>query len=80
MTRLAKLYARAVANPRGLSFREYEGLLIAFGFVHARTVGSHRHYVRPDILTVLPSGKEAKAYQVRRLLELVDQFGLSTDA
>lgn len=80
MTRIAKLYSRSLQNPRGLSFREFERLLSAFGFVHARTVGSHRHYTHPrvpEILTVLPGGKDAKAYQVRRLLEMVDQFGLS---
>lgn len=82
MSRIAKLYASATANPRGLSFREFERLLAAFGFVCERVVGSHRHYVHarvPDILTVLPNGKEVKAYQVRRLLELVDQFGLSIE-
>lgn len=82
MTRIAELYSRSVANPRGLSFREFEQLLTAFGFVHRRTVGSHRHYRHaavPDILTVLPEGKEAKGYQVRRLLDIVEQFGLTLD-
>lgn len=82
MTRIAKLLTRARANPRGLSFREFERLLSAFGFVLDRTVGSHRHYVHekvPDILTVLPVGKEVKPYLVRRLLAMVDEFGLDFD-
>ncbi|MFD1610706.1 type II toxin-antitoxin system HicA family toxin [Sphingomonas tabacisoli] len=82
MTRLAKLYSRARANPRGLSFREFERLLAAFGFANERTVGSHRHYVHPDvpdILTVLPHGKEVKPYLVRRLLAMVDEYGLGFD-
>ena len=80
MTRIAKLYTRAAANPAGLSFREFERLLAAFGFIHARTVGSYRNYVHAtvaEILTILPAGKDAKAYQVRRLLDLVDRYALS---
>jgi predicted RNA binding protein YcfA (HicA-like mRNA interferase family) len=47
--------------------------------VHKRTVGSHRHYRHPQvpsILTVNP-GKDAKRYQVRELLAIVDEYGLS---
>lgn len=80
MTRISKLYATATTNPGGLSFREFERLLDAFGFVHRRTTGSHRHYTHhavPVILTVLPDGKDVKRYQVRRLLDIVDQYGLS---
>lgn len=82
MTRIAKLYSRALSNPRGLSFREFERLLEAFGFVHRRTVGSHRHYVHPDvadILTVLPEGKDAKGYQVKRFLDMIEENSLSID-
>jgi predicted RNA binding protein YcfA (HicA-like mRNA interferase family) len=82
MTRIAKLYARARANARGLSYREFERLLTSVGFIHARTVGSHRHYVHekvPDILTVLPDGKEVKPYLVRRFLAMVDEYGLGFD-
>ena len=83
MTQIAKLYAYALANPRGLSFREFERLLEAFGFEHVRTVGSHRHYKHsnvPEMLTILPERKAAKPYQVRRLLDMIDEFGLSFDA
>ena len=80
MTKLAKLYARILANPRGrISFREFERLLNAFGFEHARSTGSHRQYVHPMLtrpLPVQPSNKDAKPYQVREFLELVDEHGL----
>lgn len=81
MTRIGKTYAALLASPKiTLSFRDFERLLGAFGFTLARTVGSHRHYVHPDvpeILTVLPDGKHVKPYLVRRFLELVDRHGLS---
>lgn len=72
MTRIAKLYATLLADPRGsLSFRDFERLLRAFGFVHDRTVGSHRQYVHPRIprpFPIQPGGHEAKRYQVREFL------------
>jgi predicted RNA binding protein YcfA (HicA-like mRNA interferase family) len=80
MSRLQKLYERLLANPRTtMSFRDFEKLLAAFGFEHARTTGSHRQYVHPKLkrpFPVQPVGKDAKAYQVREFLELVETLGL----
>lgn len=82
MTKPSKLHADLLANPsRIISFRDFEALLRAFGFVHKRTVGSHRHFRHPDvpeILTVNP-GKDAKRYQVRQLLDIVQAYGLKLD-
>ncbi len=80
MTRIEKLYERLLANRRAtISFREFERLLAAFGFKHVRTTGSHRQYVHPKLprpLPVQPSNKDAKPYQVREFLELVEEHGL----
>ena len=80
MTQIAKLYARLAANPRlAISFRDFERLLLAFGFEHVRTTGSHKQYVHPSIprpLPVQPESKNAKAYQVRQFLELIANYGL----
>jgi predicted RNA binding protein YcfA (HicA-like mRNA interferase family) len=80
MTRIDKLYERVLANrKRTISFRDFEKLLEAFGFTHARTTGSHRQYIHPKIkrpLPVQPSRKDAKAYQVREFLELVEEHSL----
>jgi predicted RNA binding protein YcfA (HicA-like mRNA interferase family) len=80
MTRIDKLYGKLLANPRSaLSFREFEKLLRAFGFEHDRTKGSHQIWLHPQvtrILNVQVSGKHAKPYQVRELLELVEEHGL----
>jgi predicted RNA binding protein YcfA (HicA-like mRNA interferase family) len=65
-----------------ITFRDFERLLRAYGFEHARTKGSHRHYVHPKVpwvLTVQPDRKDAKRYQVRRLLDIVAEYGLSID-
>ncbi len=83
MVKPSKLYAALLESPnRTVSFRDFEALLRAFGFTHARTVGSHRQFVHPAIprpFPVQPTGKDAKRYQVRELLELVETYGLQTD-
>lgn len=82
MTQIAKLYARALANPRGLSFLEFERLLRAFGFVELRQRGSHRSYRHPaseELLVIQPRGAEAKDYQVRFFLDIVRELGLKLD-
>jgi predicted RNA binding protein YcfA (HicA-like mRNA interferase family) len=80
MTQIEKIYTRLLANPKlSISFRDFERLLKAAGFEHARTTGSHRQYVHPKIprpFPVQPEGKDAKRYQVREFLELVEQHGL----
>lgn len=80
MTQIAKLYARLLANPRqSIAFRDFEKLLRAFGFEHVRTTGSHRQYVHPKVprpLPVQPESKDAKPYQVREFLELVEEYSL----
>jgi len=80
MTRPSKLYEQLLANhSTTIAFRDFERLLQAFGWEHRRTRGSHRHYVHPAvpaILTINPDGKSAHRYQVRLLLELVEEYGL----
>lgn len=80
MTQIEKLYARLLANQRqSISFRDFERLLAAFGFELARISGSHRQYVHPLVprpFPVQPEGKDAKRYQVREFLELVEEYSL----
>ncbi|MEX2009693.1 MAG: type II toxin-antitoxin system HicA family toxin [Dongiaceae bacterium] len=55
----------------------------AFGFVHDRTVGSHRifnHPGLPGMLNLQPDGNKAKPYQVRQLVKLVEKYRLSLRA
>lgn len=83
MTRAIKLYEQLLANSGTIiSFRDFERLLEAFGWEHKRTKGSHRHYAHanvPTILTINPDGKSAHRYQVRLLLEFVEEYGLHLD-
>jgi len=83
MTKASKLYEKLLANPATIiSFHDFERLLEAFGWEHKRTKGSHRHYVClnvPFVLTINPAGKSAHRYQVRQLLEYVEEYGLHID-
>lgn len=83
MTKIAKLHAWIVANPRAsIPFRDFERLVIAFGFAPRRTIGSHRQYTRPGIpyvVNIQPRGKEAKSYQIQQFLAICDQYGLKLD-
>ena len=79
MVKPSKLYEKLVATRGPIPFRDFERVLKAFGFTLDRTVGSHRQYVHPRIprsLPIQPEGKDAKRYQVRQFLELVEQYGL----
>lgn len=80
MTQIEKLYANLIANPRTpIAFRDFEKLLRAFGFEHVRTRGSHAIWTHPKLYRPFPiqkMGKDAKLYQVREFLELVEEHGL----
>ena len=80
MTKPSKLYQQLLANPGTIiSFRDFERLVDAFGWEHRRTKATHQHYAHPDvptILTINPDGKSAHRYQVRLLLEFVEEYGL----
>ena len=84
MTEPDKLYQQLLdSSSRSVSFRDFERLLRSFGFALDRTAGSHRQYVHlsvPRAFPVQPSGKDAKRYQVREFLELVERYALHLEA
>lgn len=83
MTRIAKLHATIIENPSSsITFRDFERLLLAFGFVYVRQKGSHHSYKHPiaqRMLVVQSRGKDAKGYQVRQFLNMVEEYGLTID-
>ncbi|MGA1800445.1 type II toxin-antitoxin system HicA family toxin [Sphingomonas sp. 4RDLI-65] len=83
MTQIAKLYAWILANPRSsISFRDFQRLIEAFGFVLDRTAGSHhlyKHEVVPFPVSVQPRGKDAKSYQISQFVAICAKYQLSVD-
>jgi predicted RNA binding protein YcfA (HicA-like mRNA interferase family) len=84
MVKASKLYEQLLqSSNRSIAYRDFEKLLRAFGFEFDRMNGSHAIYVHPLVprpLPIQPDGKDAKRYQVRDLLELVEQYGLQLNA
>jgi predicted RNA binding protein YcfA (HicA-like mRNA interferase family) len=80
MTKPSKLYEQLLDKPGTIiSFRDFERLIEAFGWEYKRTKGSHRQYVHPEVpsvLTINPDDKSAHRYQVRLLLEFIEEYGL----
>jgi len=75
-----KLLQKALNNPQNLSFQEMVALTEAFGFRLARVSGSHHIFVHPQVaeLVNLQNVKgQAKPYQVRQFLKLVERYDLN---
>jgi predicted RNA binding protein YcfA (HicA-like mRNA interferase family) len=81
MVKPAKLYSLLLdTSNRDVTFRDFIALIEVFGFTHERTKGSHRSYSHPDcprLLVLQPKGKDAKRYQIREFLDLVEENGLT---
>lgn len=83
MSRCSKLLDKAKASPSNLTFTELQRLVECYGFEFARSRGSHFNYRRPKGKGVLSiqRGKngEAKEYQVKQVLKLVESLEGETD-
>ena len=79
MVRPSKLFARLVASPQSMRFRDFQRVLDAFGFTLDRINGSHHQYKHPVAsrpLSIQPKGNMAKPYQIDQFLDFVEEFGL----
>lgn len=75
-----KLLQKALNSPQNLSFQEMVALIEAFGFRLARVSGSHHIFVHAQVseLVNLQNVKgQAKPYQVRQFLKLVERYDLN---
>jgi predicted RNA binding protein YcfA (HicA-like mRNA interferase family) len=76
-----KLLQRIATNQANVRFGDLARLVEAFGFVLDRHSGtSHRIYKHPRHpdarLNLQPVGGQAKPYQVRQFLKLVEEYDL----
>lgn len=81
VTRIAKLYVR-IQRGKTPGFSELKRMVEAFGFSLDRIAGSHHIYSHPDTdknLNLQPEGKLAKPYQVRQVLDMIEEYGLRMD-
>ena len=76
---LRRLYEGNHANVR---FRDLQALLAACGFELDRVAGSHHIYVHASVrvrLNVQEVRGQAKPYQLRQVLELLDRYDLRVE-
>ncbi len=80
MVDVLRLYARVRRNPANVRFTQIVRLAEEVGFVEVRVSGSHHIFRHRDYRGVLVNlqnqGGEAKPYQVRQLVALVEEYGL----
>jgi len=73
---LARIARGDLAN---VSFSDMRRLLEAFGFELRRTSGSHHVFAHPDVpelVNVQEVRGQAKPYQIRQFLRLVERYAL----
>ena len=83
MVKPSKLFVLLLENSnRDVAFRDFLALIVALGFVHSRTKGSHQSFVHkkcPKLLVVQPKGQDAKRSQGREVLDMLEEYGLALD-
>ena len=74
-----KLLKKALTSPRNMRFKEMITLVEAFGFRLSRVKGSHHIFVHAQIrelVNIQDVNGQAKPYQIRQFLQLVEQYSL----
>lgn len=77
-----KLLAKILQHPRNVKFDDFVGLVKAFGFELDRVSGSHHIFRHPDIaefINIQNVRAEAKPYQIRQFLKLVERYNLKME-
>ncbi len=67
---------------RNVAFRDFRALVEAAGFERVRVSGSHHIFAHPEIselINLQDVGGEAKAYQIRQFLRLVERYNLKVE-
>jgi hypothetical protein len=71
---------KALAGSKNIRFNDVADLATAFGFRESRVRGSHHIFIHPqvpELLNLQSVRGQAKPYQVRQLLRLVERHNLA---
>ncbi len=77
-----KLLKKALSSSRNIRFSDMAGLVEAFGFRLSRTSGSHHvfcHSDLPELVNLQDVQGQAKPYQIRQFLRLVERYNLQLE-
>lgn len=82
MNRKRLLQRLAQGALQNVAFRDMVSLVEGFGFRLQRTTGSHHIFVHPNVpelVNLQDVRGEAKPYQIRQFLRLVERYSLRLD-
>jgi len=74
-----KVLEKILGGSKNIRFADMCGLVEAFGFVLDRVSGSHHIFCHPDVpelVNLQEIGGQAKPYQIRQFLKLVEVYNL----
>jgi predicted RNA binding protein YcfA (HicA-like mRNA interferase family) len=77
-----KLLRRILSGSKNIHFDDMFDLVEAFGFRLSRISGSHHIFVHPDIPELVNLQKvkgQAKPYQIKQFLRLVERYDLKLE-
>jgi hypothetical protein len=77
-----KLLDKILAGSKNIRFNDFVSLVEAFGFELSRIHGSHHIFEHPDVPEILNLQSikgQAKPYQIRQFLQLVEQYDLELE-
>jgi predicted RNA binding protein YcfA (HicA-like mRNA interferase family) len=74
-----KLLEKVLSGSKNIRFNEMVSLVEAFGFRSSRVRGSHHIFTHPsvrELVNLQNVGGQAKPYQIRQFLQLVERYNL----
>ena len=74
-----KVLLKLINNPVNVKFQDFVLIVYAFGFVLVRTKGSHNIFLNKEINEIINIQNykgEAKPYQIKQFLSLVEKYNL----
>jgi predicted RNA binding protein YcfA (HicA-like mRNA interferase family) len=77
-----KILQKILAGSKNIRFSDMVNLVEGFGFTLSRSDGSHHIFTQPDIPELINLQKhkgQAKPYQMRQFLKLVERYDLKLE-
>ena len=74
-----KVLRKALSGSKNIRFDELVALVRAFGFHESRVSGSHHIFAHPsvpELVSVQDARGQAKPYQIRQFMRLVERYNL----
>jgi predicted RNA binding protein YcfA (HicA-like mRNA interferase family) len=74
-----KILQKVLSGSKNIRFQEMVGLVEAFGFRQVRVSGSHHIFSHPavrELVNLQEVHGQAKPYQIRQFIKLVERYNL----